>query len=78
MDARGSTAHALLAWIDHRVEEISEAQHRLARTKALLQEQATQLRLGAPVLEVRLALRRAGVLEPSEAAEWRAVVSRAA
>ena len=78
MDARGSIALALLAWINHRVEEISEAQHRLARTKALLREQATQLRLGAPAPEVRLALRRAGVLEPGDAAEWREVASRAA
>ena len=73
MNPRGSAAEALLTRINNRLEEISDAQHRLARMKALLQEHATQLRLGAPPLEIRLALRRAGVLDTGDTAE--AVVS---
>jgi hypothetical protein len=53
---------ALLAWIDNRIELISQAQHRLARRRTLLQEQATLLRLGAAPDDVRAALRRAGLV----------------
>lgn len=51
-------ANALLARIVARLDRISDVQHRLARKKALLQEQATRLRLGASPDEV--ALRRVG------------------
>jgi hypothetical protein len=78
MNARGSAAETLLARINRQLEEISETQHRLARAKTVLQEQATQLRLGAPALEVRLALRRAGVLDGHETPTPTAVVARAA
>jgi hypothetical protein len=50
------SSEILLARVNHEMERISEAQHRLARRKALLQEQATRLRLGASATEVRLTL----------------------
>lgn len=50
------SAEILLARVNRELERISEAQHRLARRKALLQEQATRLRLGASPMEVRLTL----------------------
>jgi hypothetical protein len=51
----------LLAWINHRLEVISQAQHQLAVHKTVLQEQATRLRLGTPVDEVQLTLKRANI-----------------
>jgi hypothetical protein len=50
------SADVLLAWINNRLEVISEAQHRLARERVVLQEQATRLRLGVPAIEVHAAL----------------------
>lgn len=47
----------LLAQIEWQLDKISERQHQLARSKALLQEQATRLRLGAPAAEIRLPVR---------------------
>lgn len=47
----------LLARINRELEKISDAQHRLARRRTLLQEQATRLRLGASPTEVRTALK---------------------
>ncbi len=51
----------LLARINRELEKISDAQHRLARRKTVLQEQATRLRLGASPTEVRVALKTADV-----------------
>jgi hypothetical protein len=62
---------ALLARFHHEVEEISEAQHRLARQSALLREQITRLRLGASPTAVRRALK-------TLAADWPAIPMRAA
>ena len=50
-------SEALLVRLNRELERISVTQHRLARRKALLQHQATRLRLGASPVEVRLALR---------------------
>jgi hypothetical protein len=61
---------ALLARFNHEVEEISEAQHRLARQNALLREQITRLRLGASPTDVRLALK-------TLSADWPAMPMRA-
>lgn len=44
----------VLAQIEWQLDKISEEQHRLARKKALLREQATRLRLGEPPAEIRL------------------------
>lgn len=60
-DSRFRSPQELLAWINHELELISETQHRLAVHKTVLQEQATRLRLGAPIEEVELALHRAGL-----------------
>jgi hypothetical protein len=49
----------LLARINRQLEAISDAQHRLARRKALFQEQATRLRLGASPVVVQAALAEA-------------------
>jgi hypothetical protein len=57
----------LLAWVNHRLEAISESQHRLAVQKTVLREQATRLRLGVPPSEIEGALRRAGVEVPRAA-----------
>lgn len=54
------TEVTLLAQIVARLDRISVVQHRLARKKALLQEQATRLRLGASPDEVEATLRRVG------------------
>jgi hypothetical protein len=56
----------LLARINGELEMISRTQHRLARQKALLQEQATRLRLGTSPAAVRVALREAAALEPGD------------
>ena len=62
MDDASCSRDVLLAWINHRLEVISEAQHRLAVDRAVLQEQATRLRLGVAAEDVRVVLKRAGVL----------------
>lgn len=54
----------LIAWINHRLEGISQTQHRLAVHRAVLQEQVTRLRLGAPTDEVEIALKRTGLALP--------------
>ena len=56
----------LLAKINGELEMISRTQHRLARQKALLQEHATRLRLGASPTAVRVALQEAAALEPGD------------
>jgi hypothetical protein len=63
-------SNALLAWMNHRLEQISETQHRLAVHRAVLQEQATRLRLGVAPDEVASKLRNAG-LEIHEASRTR-------
>ena len=50
---------SMLARIDEELRRISSIQHDLARRRALLQEQATKLRLGVSPLEVSLTLRAA-------------------
>jgi len=47
---------AALTKIDHELDRISVRQHKLARRKAILREQATLLRLGASPGFVRLIL----------------------
>ncbi len=64
----GQSSEVLLARVNHELEKISEMQHRLARRKALLQQQATRLRLGASPTEVRFALQAA--LEQDERRRW--------
>jgi hypothetical protein len=59
-------AELLLAKINGELEMISRTQHRLARQKALLQEHATRLRLGASPTAVRVALHEAAALEPGD------------
>jgi hypothetical protein len=59
----------LLVKINRELEMISETQHRLARQKVVLQEQATRLRLGASPLAVSVALREAAALEPGDLCE---------
>jgi hypothetical protein len=56
----------LLVRINRQMEVISQAQHRLARQKSLLQEQATRLRLGASPVAVSLCLQEADALEPGD------------
>ncbi len=51
------SSEVLLARVNRELERISDAQHRLARKKLFLQQQATRLRLGASPIEVRLQLR---------------------
>ena len=55
------SSEVLLARVNSEIERISDAQHRLARRKLVLQREATRLRLGASPLEVRLMLRAAAV-----------------
>ena len=55
------SSEILLARINRELERISETQHRLARRRTLLQEQATRLRLGASASEVRLAIKASAV-----------------
>ena len=50
------SAEGVLARVNLEIEKISDLQHRLARQKTLLQEQATRLRLGASPAEVGLLL----------------------
>jgi hypothetical protein len=57
----------LLAWVNHRLEAISESQHRLALQKTVLQQQATRLRLGVPASDVEIALTRVGIQVPPAA-----------
>jgi hypothetical protein len=59
-------AERLLATIHRELETISGTQHRLARQKALLQEHATRLRLGASPTAVRVALHEAAALETGD------------
>ncbi|SRR6266446_1953225 len=47
----------LLAALDAEIKNLSKLEHRLARTKLLLQEQATRLRLGASAEMVLTSLR---------------------
>jgi hypothetical protein len=56
----------LLVRINRQLEMISQSQHRLARQRTLLQEQATRLRLGASPLAVSLCLQEADALAPSD------------
>jgi hypothetical protein len=70
------SSDVLLAWINHRLEAVSETQHRLAVERMVLQEQATRLRLGVPAADVEGALLRAGIGVP--AAARAAKMSRAA
>lgn len=53
------SSEVLLARVNRELERISDTQHRLARKRLFLQEQATRLRLGASPIEIRLALRAA-------------------
>jgi hypothetical protein len=66
---------ALLARINRQLQLISERQHRLARRRALLQEQATRLRLGESPALVYLTLRAAGRKAKGEIAEVRPTAS---
>jgi hypothetical protein len=50
------SGEGLLARVNLEIEKISDLQHRLARQKTLLQEQATRLRLGASPAEVGVLL----------------------
>ena len=50
------SGEGVLARVNLEIEKISDLQHRLARQKTLLQEQATRLRLGASPAEVGLLL----------------------
>lgn len=61
MDARRESRDVLLAWINRRLEVISEAQHRLSLDRSVLQEQATRLRLGAAPADVETVLEHAGL-----------------
>jgi hypothetical protein len=62
----------LLARINREIELISETQHRLARQKALLQEQATRLRLGTAPAAVSVAVQEVLAQEPGllHAQDW--------
>lgn len=65
------SSEVLLARVNRELERISDAQHRLARKKLLLQQQATRLRLGASPIEVRLQLRALGEEERNRlSAPW--------
>jgi hypothetical protein len=69
------SSDVLLARINRELEKISDHQHRLARKKAVLQEQATRLRLGASPSEVRIALKVAAV-DHDERRPWPSEWSR--
>ena len=60
----GESSDLLLARVNRELERISREQHRLARTKAMLQEQATRLRLRAAPETVRSVLE--ALLTPSD------------
>ena len=67
------SSEVLLARVNRELERISDTQHRLARRRTLLQQQATRLRLGASPIEVRLTLRAAALDEEERnrlAGEW--------
>ena len=67
------SSEVLLARVNRELERISDTQHRLARRRTFLQQQATRLRLGASPIEVRLALRAAALDEEERnrlATEW--------
>jgi hypothetical protein len=66
------SSEVLLARLNHEVERISALQHRLARRKAVVQEQITRLRLGVSPTEVRLALKTIGVGEHENRRRWNA------
>ena len=57
------SSDVLLARVNQELERISDTQHRLARRKLVLQQQATRLRLGASPIEVHLTLRAAAIGE---------------
>jgi len=59
-----SSAPRLLTQINLKRGTLSATQHRLARRKVLLQEQATRLRLGAPTDLVSVAARYSTVRTP--------------
>jgi hypothetical protein len=70
----GPSSDVLLARLNYQVEKISNVQHRLARKKALMQEQITRLRLGVSPAQVRVALRAISAPAPSEPERrWRTV-----
>ena len=64
------SSDVVLARLNHELEKISAAQHRLARRKALLREQISRLRLGASVAEVRLALKAIAAEDHEERRRW--------
>jgi hypothetical protein len=72
------SSEVLLARVNRELEYISDTQHRLARRRIVLQEQATRLRLGASPFEVDLTLRASALDEDdrSRLADW-AELSRA-
>ncbi len=71
MDTQRRSADDLLAWINHRLELVSSAQHDLALQKTVLREQATRLRLGVEASEVEVVLRGRGLAPttPSDSVE---------
>jgi hypothetical protein len=67
------SSEVLLARVNRELERISDTQHRLARRRTFLQEQATRLRLGASPIEVRFTLRANAMDEDEHTAlanEW--------
>jgi hypothetical protein len=64
------SANVLLARLSHEVETISDEQHRLARRKAVLQEQITRLRLGVSPAEVRRAVKALSVVGHGPQRGW--------
>lgn len=70
MERIQQSSDVLLARINRELERISEVQHRLARRRTMLQQQATRLRLGASPTEVRFALRAAAATEQEERRRW--------
>jgi hypothetical protein len=64
------SSDVLLARLNHEVEKISAAEHRLARQSALLREQITRLRLGASPAEVRLALKAVSAVDREKRGRW--------
>ena len=64
------SSDVLLARISRELERVSEVQHRLARRRTLLQQQATRLRLGASPSEVRSTLRVAAAAEQEDRRGW--------
>ena len=64
------SSEVLLARLNHRVEKISEVQHRLARKRTLLQEQITRLRLGVSPTLVRVALQASSLVDREARRRW--------